>query len=116
VRRIALAFALSVVLMGSPATAGARLDARPRAWCGWYARHYLVSRDPGQAYNRAALWARWGRQAQAAVGAIVVWAHHVGKIVGQDANGNWIIRSGNDGHRVRERPRSLARAIAFRAE
>jgi hypothetical protein len=33
--------------------------------------------------------------------------------VGQE-NGHWIVRSGNDGHAVRTRPRSLAGAIAFR--
>jgi hypothetical protein len=47
------------------------------------------------------------------VGTIVVWRHHVGKIVGQQ-NGQWIVQSGNDGHAVRTRPRSLAGAIAFR--
>jgi hypothetical protein len=38
---------------------------------------------------------------------------HVGKIVGHE-NGQWIVQSGNDGHAVRTRPRSLAGAIAFR--
>lgn len=88
---------------------------RPHAWCGWYARLHLVSSDPGAAFNLARNWARWGRPARAGIGVMVVWVHHVGKIVGRDANGNWIVRSGNDGNRVRERPRSVARAIAFRA-
>jgi hypothetical protein len=43
----------------------------------------------------------------------VVWAHHVGKIVGHE-NGMWIIQSGNDGNRVRTRPLSIAGAIAIR--
>ena len=47
------------------------------------------------------------------VGVIVVWRHHVGKIVGHE-NGQWIIQSGNDGRAVRTRPRSIAGAIAFR--
>ena len=47
------------------------------------------------------------------VGAIVVWHHHVGKIVGLK-NGQWIVQSGNDGSAVRARPRSLGRAIAFK--
>ena len=47
------------------------------------------------------------------VGVIVVWGHHVGKIVGHE-NGQWIIQSGNDGRAVRTRPRSIAGAIAFR--
>jgi hypothetical protein len=42
-----------------------------------------------------------------------VWPHHVGKIVGR-AGGQWIVQSGNDGHAVRTRPRSIAGAIAFR--
>jgi hypothetical protein len=43
----------------------------------------------------------------------VVWAHHVGKIVGRE-NGEWVIESGNDGHRIRTRPRSIGGAIAIR--
>lgn len=97
----------------APAAHAAR-DARPRRWCGWYARHYLASQDPGPAYNLARNWARWGAPASPGVGVIVVWRHHVGLIVGIDANGNWIVRSGNDGHAVRERPMSTDGAIAFR--
>jgi len=44
---------------------------------------------------------------------VVVWAHHVGKIVGQE-NGEWVIESGNDGHALRSRARSIAGAIAIR--
>jgi hypothetical protein len=85
---------------------------RPRAWCGWEMRH-LVGADPGPQYNLARNWAHWGRSGAPGVGAVVVWAHHVGKIVGQE-NGQWIIQSGNDGHAVRTRPRSIAGAIAIR--
>jgi hypothetical protein len=46
---------------------------------------------------------------------MVVWSHHVGMITGRTSDGQWIVKSGNDGHGVRERPRSLAGAIAFRA-
>jgi hypothetical protein len=88
--------------------------ARPRAWCGWYARS-LVGNDPGATFNLARNWARWGRPASPGPGVMVVWPHHVGMITGRDSNGNWIIKSGNDGHTVRERPRSIAGAIAFRA-
>jgi len=86
---------------------------RPRAWCGWYARS-LVGSDPGVAYNLARNWARWGRPSGPAVGVMVVWSHHVGMITGRTSDGQWIVKSGNDGHGVRERPRSLAGAIAFR--
>jgi hypothetical protein len=93
-------------------TVRAGLGGRPRAWCGWEMRQ-LVGSDPGPAYNLARNWAHWGHAGPPGVGAVVVWAHHVGKIVGQE-NGKWIIQSGNDGNRVRTRPLSIAHAIAFR--
>jgi hypothetical protein len=90
-----------------------RSGGRPAAWCGWYMRGQ-VGADPGPQYNLARSWAHYGSNAGGpSVGAIVVWSHHVGKIVGQE-NGQWIVESGNDGHAVRARPRSLAGAIAFR--
>ena len=91
---------------------GARIGGRPSAWCGWEMRQ-LVSGDPGPAFNLARNWAHWGQAGPAGVGAVVVWSHHVGKIVGQEG-GEWIIKSGNDGNRVRTRPRSIAGAIAIR--
>jgi hypothetical protein len=42
---------------------------------------------------------------------VVVWSHHVGMITGRTAGGQWIVKSGNDGGRVRERPRSVAGAV-----
>jgi hypothetical protein len=46
---------------------------------------------------------------------VVVWPHHVGMITGRTPDGQWIVKSGNDGGGVaRERPRSVAGAIAFR--
>ena len=89
-----------------------QLGGRPAAWCGWEMRQ-LVSSDPGPAFNLARNWAGWGRPGPAGVGAVVVWSHHVGKIVGQQG-GDWIVESGNDGHAVRTRPRSLAGVIAIR--
>ena len=87
--------------------------ARPAAWCGWEMRH-LVGGDPGPQFNLARNWAHWGHAGPAGVGAVVVWSHHVGKIVGRDGDGQWVIQSGNDGHRVRTRPRSIGGAIAIR--
>ena len=89
-----------------------RDQARPAAWCGWEMRH-LVGADPGPSFNLARNWVHWGRPGPAGIGAVVVWPHHVGKIVGQQ-NGQWIIESGNDGHAVRVRARSIAGAIAIR--
>jgi hypothetical protein len=88
------------------------LGPRPAAWCGWEMRQ-LVGGDPGPAYNLARNWAHWGHTGPAGVGAVVVWPHHVGKIVGQE-DGHWVIESGNDGHALRTRPRSIAGAIAIR--
>jgi hypothetical protein len=85
---------------------------RPREWCGWEMRH-LVGGDPGASFNLAANWAHWGHAGPAGVGAVVVWPHHVGKIVGRDG-GEWVIESGNDGNALRARPRSIAGAIAIR--
>jgi hypothetical protein len=73
-----------------------------------------VGSEPGPSYNLARSWARYGSDAGGpSDGAIVVWRHHVGKIVGHE-NGQRIVQSGNDGRAVRARPRSLAGAIAFR--
>lgn len=88
-------------------------SARPRAWCGWWMGQQLGKLDPSLWLARN--WARVGSAANGpGVGVVVVWAHHVGIITGRAANGEWIVKSGNDGHRVRERPRSLARVIALR--
>jgi len=86
---------------------------RPAAWCGWAMRQ-LVGSDPGPQFNLARNWARWGHAGPPGIGAVVVWPHHVGKIVGQE-NGKWIVQSGNDGgNMMRTRPRSISGAIAFR--
>jgi hypothetical protein len=85
---------------------------RPRAWCGWQMRQ-LVGSDPGQQFNLARNWAGWGHAGPAGIGAVVVWPHHVGKIVGEE-NGQWIVQSGNDGNRMRTRPLSIRGAIAIR--
>jgi hypothetical protein len=67
-----------------------------------------------KAYNVARRWAGYGtRAAGPAVGVIVVWPNHVGKITGRE-DGEWVVLSGNDGHRVRQRPRSLRGVIAYR--
>lgn len=80
-------------------------------WCGCFMRHIEGVAD--KTLNLAREWAHWGHAVSAQIGAIVVWPHHVGKIVG-GGPGHWLVLSGNDGHRVRERVRSVAGAIAFR--
>jgi hypothetical protein len=42
---------------------------------------------------------------------VVVWSSHVGVITGRTSSGQWVVKSGNDGGRVRERPRSVAGAV-----
>jgi len=85
---------------------------RPQAWCGWYMRKILGVGDA--AYNLARNWAHFGARADGpCVGCVVVWPHHVGIIRGRGSHG-WIVESGNDGHAVRRRERSVSGAIAFR--
>ena len=87
------------------------LGPRPAKWCGYWMRTQFGG---GPEYNVARNWARRGSSANAQVGAVVVWPHHVGIITGRAANGQFIVKSGNDSNRVRERPRSVVGAIAFR--
>jgi hypothetical protein len=81
---------------------------RPGRWCGWYMR---TRHGGGPEYNLARNWRKRGTPLPGPqVGAIVVWNHHVGEIVGQAANGRWLVHSGNDSNRVRTRARSVAGA------
>jgi hypothetical protein len=82
--------------------------ARPRAWCGWWMR---TQRGGGPHLNLAWNWSKWGSPSGPQVGAVVVWRHHVGEIVGRAPNGQWLVRSGNDGGAVRTRARSVAGAV-----
>ena len=90
------------------ASASAGLGPRPARWCGWWMRTQLGG---GPELNLARNWKSWGRSSGPKVGAVVVWSSHVGIITGRTANGQWIVKSGNDGGRVRERPRSVAGAV-----
>jgi ABC-type nickel/cobalt efflux system permease component RcnA len=83
------------------------------AWCGCYLRHYFGLSDRN--LNRAIMWAGVGRSTYPHAGAIVVWHHHVGVMKSDpDARGVATVLSGNDGRGVRERPRSIREAVAFR--
>jgi hypothetical protein len=85
---------------------------RPSAWCGWFARFNFLGYDPGPEYNLAANWRRIGSQDYTPhTGDIVVWPHHVGKIAGQCNGYRCSVWSGNDGHAVRTRLRSVAGAV-----
>jgi hypothetical protein len=84
------------------------LGPRPNQWCGWWMR---TQRGGGPEYNLAWNWTKYGSPGSPQVGAVVVWRHHVGEITGRAANGQWIVKSGNDGGRVRERARSISGAV-----
>lgn len=111
---------LLLALSLSGCVTAASVGPKPAAWCGWQMRQE-VAFDPGKEFNRALAWAKYGTPAPGPeVGAIVVWKRgnkgrgHVGKIVGQAEDGQWIVRSGNDGHELRERARKVSDAVAFR--
>jgi hypothetical protein len=90
----------------------ARRGGKPAKWCGWWLGHQLGM--PRRELWVARNWASVGRNAGGPrIGAVVVWRHHVGIITGR-AGAKWVVKSGNDGNRVRERPRSISGAIAFR--
>ena len=84
------------------------VGARPGKWCGWWMR---TQKGGGPHLNLARNWRGWGRASGPQIGAVVVWPHHVGMITGRTASRHWIVKSGNDGGRVRERARSVAGAV-----
>lgn len=112
-RSLVAAISLAFILLATQqAEAKRHGDGRPSAWCGWWLGQHLGlhSRNLWLARN----WAGVGRSSNGPrIGAVVVWRHHVGIITGHH-DGKWIVKSGNDGHAVRERARSIAGAIAFR--
>lgn len=144
VKRIAVAFALTVGMVSAAAAHGHRhaaaqyrarhhhqwararhgrhyasagsIGGRPAGcggipWCGCYMRHLLgVS---SEAFNLARHWLAYGHPTTAHAGALVVWPHHVGMIKAVEGD-RALVLSGNDGHAVRERWRSLRGAIGFR--
>ncbi len=81
---------------------------RPRQWCGWWMRTQLGG---GAHLNLAWNWRNYGSPASPQVGAVVVWRHHVGMIVGQASNGKWLVKSGNWGGRVATAARSIGGAV-----
>ena len=112
--RAPLGVVVFLALFAAAVPANASYGPKPAKWCGWQMRQE-VGQDPGRAYNLAINWKNYGRPADGpSVGVIVVWPHHVGKIVGRDGRGQWIIRSGNDGNALRERARSLSKVVAYR--
>lgn len=81
-------------------------------WCGCWMRAIFGVAD--KSFNVAARWATYGQPTSAHAGAIVVYRHHVALIRGECRADQCVMISGNDGHRVRTRARSLHGAIAIR--
>jgi len=92
--------------------AAAMSGGRPSRWCGWWLGNHLG--QPDRKLWLARNWASVGSNAGGpGIGVVVVWRSHVGIITGR-AGSQWIVKSGNDGRAVRERPRNISNAIAFR--
>jgi hypothetical protein len=107
---------------GGQARFGATLaveHSRPRdcfgiQWCGCWLRHAFGIGD--RSLNLAIAWARVGAPASPDNANVVVWRHHVGKLLAHD-NGRILVQSGNDGGAVRTRwlsPRILGGVVAYR--
>ena len=105
-----LCFALAL-----PANADTRpSDCRGIPWCGCWLRHQFGLTD--KRLNQARQWAKLRpRVAGPCIGCVAVFAHsHVGIMTGYGRKpGMAIIKSGNDGGRVRERERSIRNVIAW---
>lgn len=94
-----------VVSVGRPAGC-------PSAWCGCYLAQLLGLND--RSLWLARNWAfKFPRVAGPAPGVVAVWRHHVGQVTAVPGPGRIILKSGNDGHAVRERERSTAGVIAW---
>lgn len=94
------------------ASAGRPGDCAGIPWCGCWLRHVFGIAD--KAFNLAAHWATFGSPGAAAPGNIAVYRHHVALIRGNCDGAGCVMISGNDGHAVRTRYRSLRGAIAIR--
>lgn len=90
---------------------GSGFGPRPRAWCGYYMRQKLGVRNPS--YNLARNWLNYGRPSGPQIGAVVVWPHHVGQIVGREG-GRWIVNQGNYRNRVATVAMNLTGVIGYR--
>lgn len=106
---------LLCVLLSNTAEARGHHRGSYTPWCGIYMRTQVYG-DPGPSYNLARNWSHWGTRASGpAPGVVVVWPHHVGKVVyGECPSGAAMVNSGNDGNAIRTRCLSMRGAIAFR--
>lgn len=85
-------------------------------WCGCYMRHLTGLSD--RSLNLARNWANVGSPGSSSAGNIVVWRHHVGKLMSAPDNRGYAdVLSGNNGsgNRATVRHQYVGNAIAFRA-
>jgi uncharacterized protein (TIGR02594 family) len=95
---------------------GTNPTGRPRQWCAAFANMVLErTGHRGSGSAAAVSFARYGSPAPGPVpGAIVVFPHHVGFVVGVAGPGRVRVVSGNHGHRVGEGVYSTRGVIAYR--
>ena len=85
-------------------------------WCGCYMRHLTGLSD--RSLNLARNWAHVGSPGSPSAGNVVVWNHHVGKLMSNvDERGYAMVLSGNNGsgNRATVRYQRVNNAIAFRS-
>ena len=114
----ALLCALAITSASSAADLSSRPAGCPTKWCGCY---LAIEMGFTGAEARRLWWAphwqyvgREVRRADVRSGDIVVWWHHVGRIVEVTRPGFAVVRSGNDGGAVRTREVRISNAFAFR--
>lgn len=106
----------------APARASGTIEVshdRPRdcygiQWCGCWLRHHFGF--AAISLNLAINWARMGQPASPHDANVVVWRHHVGRLL-EYRDGMILVQSGNDGGAVRTRwlsPRVLGGVVAYR--
>jgi uncharacterized protein (TIGR02594 family) len=95
---------------------GTNPTGRARLWCAAFANLVLErTGHHGSGTATARSFARYGSPAPGPVpGAIIVFPHHVGFVVGVEGPGRVRVVSGNHGHRVGEGVYSTRGVIAYR--
>jgi uncharacterized protein (TIGR02594 family) len=115
-RLVALAKHSSDVVATAERYRGTNPTGRARQWCAAFANMVLErTGHRGSGSAAAVSFAHYGSPAPGPVpGAIVVFPHHVGFVVGVEGPGRVRVVSGNHGHRVGEGVYSTRGVIAYR--
>jgi hypothetical protein len=113
-QRVQTAAIAGVFAGGAAATLARPRDCYGIQWCGCWLRHSFGIAD--RSLNLAINWARVGSSASPESANVVVWRHHVGRLLAHE-NGRILIQSGNDRGAVRTRwvsPHILGGVVAWR--